>query len=188
MKQVLFVQGAGEAVHDAWDDKLVRSLEHELEDAYTVIYPVMPDEADPRYAVWKTALLGALEHLEDGAILVGHSIGAAILIHVLAEQRLRLKIGAIALIAAPFIGKGGWRSDDIPRANFAEDLPAGVPVFLYHGTADTTVPFAHLALYANAIPRAVVRALAGRDHQLDNDLGDVARDIRASSSAVSSRK
>src|SRR5690242_5852789 len=151
-RQVLFVQGAGEAVHDTWDDKLVQSLERELGSAYTVIYPRMPDEADPHYAVWKAALLNAFEDLDDGAVLVGHSIGGAILIHVLAEQRPRRKFGAIALVAAPFIGDGGWPSEDIEaREDLGEPLPDAVPVFLYHGTADAIVPFAHMALYANAI-------------------------------------
>ena len=180
MKQILFVQGAGEAVHDTWDDKLVRSLERELGSAYSVIYPRMPHEAEPSYSAWKAALLRAFENLEDGAILVGHSVGGAILIHVLAERRSRLRIGALALIATPFIGDGGWPSEDIePCPDLAERLPAGVPVFVYHGTADTIVPFAHAALYANAIPQAVVRAMPDRDHQLGNDLGDVARDIRS---------
>ena len=176
--QVLFVQGAGESVHDTWDDKLVRSLERELGDAYSVVYPRMPNEADPHYLVWKAALLQAFERLEPGAILVGHSIGGAILIQLLAEERPALDIGAIALIAAPFIGEGGWPSDEIePRPDLAERLPSGVPVFLYHGTADTSVPFAHLSLYASAIPNAVVRVLPDRDHQLGNDLADVAHDI-----------
>jgi predicted alpha/beta hydrolase family esterase len=177
-KQVLFVQGAGESVHDTWDDKLVQSLQRELGDAYIVVYPQMPNEADPHYRLWKAALLQAFERLDRGAILVGHSIGGAILIHLLAEERPALDIGAIVLIAAPFIGDGGWPSDEIEsRQDFAEHLPTGVPVFLYHGTADTSVPFAHLALYANAVPNAVVRALPDRDHQLCNDLADVAHDI-----------
>jgi hypothetical protein len=33
-------------------------------------------------------------------------------------------------------------------------------------------------MYARAFPRAVVRRLGGRDHPLDDDLTEVARDIR----------
>lgn len=179
-KQVLFVQGAGEAVHDRWDDKLVRSLERELGGGYAVLYPRMPDEADPRYRAWKSALLDQLDRLNDGAILIGHSVGGTILIHLLAERPPKPRLEAISLIAAPFIGAGGWPSDEMePRRDFAERLPAGVPLFLYHGTADDVVPFAHLGLYAGLIPRAVVRGLPGRGHQLENDLSDVARDIRS---------
>jgi predicted alpha/beta hydrolase family esterase len=179
-RQVLFVQGAGEAAHDAWDDKLVRSLEEELGDGYSVRYPRMPNEADPRYSAWKAALLDEFEHLEGGAVLVGHSVGGAILIHVLAEQPPKQALGAISLIAAPFIGEGGWRSDEMKaRADFADRLPGGVSVFLYHGSNDETVSPAHLDLYAKVLRQAVVRLLPGRDHQLDNDLREVARDIRS---------
>lgn len=69
------------------------------------------------------------------------------------------------------------------RTDFAERLPADAPVFLYHGTDDETVPAAHVELYAKAMPRAIVRRLLGRDHQLNNDLSDVARDIRAAIAA-----
>jgi predicted alpha/beta hydrolase family esterase len=177
--QVLFVQGAGDSVHDTWDDKLVSSLERELGGAYAIVYPRMPDEGDPRYAAWKAALLEAFDALQDGALLVGHSIGGAVLIHVLAEELPKRRFGALLLVAAPFIGEGGWSSDDIePRTDFGERLPADLPVFLYHGTNDTIVPFAHMALYSKTMPRAAVRAVANRDHQLGNDLGDIARDIR----------
>lgn len=178
--QILFVQGAGEAVHDTWDDKLVGSLERELGRDFAIRYPRMPHEADPRYAAWKAALLAEFDKLEDGAILIGHSIGGAILLHVLAEERLTLRPGALALIAAPFIGAGGWPSDDMsPLDDIAARLPAGMPIFLYHGTGDATVPLAHLRLHEQALPQATSRVLAQRDHQLNNDLAEVARDIRA---------
>jgi len=54
-----------------------------------------------------------------------------------------------------------------------------LPVRLYHGDSDRDVPFAHAGLYAHAIPQAVVRRLPNNDHQLNNDLSIVARDIRA---------
>ena len=40
--------GAGEDVHDKWDNKLVESLRRELGRGYEVRYPIMPNEADPR--------------------------------------------------------------------------------------------------------------------------------------------
>lgn len=179
MRQVLFVQGGGEGVHDQWDNQLVDSLRAELGPAYEIRYPVMPNEADPNYAAWKRALQMELAGLEPGAIVVGHSVGGAILIHVLAESTPSAKLGAICLIAAPFIGKGGWETDDIEaQPDLADRLPRDVPIFLYHGRDDDTVPFAHVELYARLIPRAQVRRLEGRDHQLDNRLSEIAIDIR----------
>ena len=175
----MFVQGGGANVHDGWDRKLVESLERELGPAYRVRYPRMPKEEDPRYATWKPALRKALEAAGNGAILVGHSVGGTMLLHVLADRPSSLRAGALLLIAAPFIGDGGWPSDELqPRADLAERLAAR-PVFLYHGTDDATVPTAHVRLYAHAIPHATVRVLDHRDHQLNNDLGEVARDIRS---------
>jgi predicted alpha/beta hydrolase family esterase len=176
--QVLFIQGAGANVHEAWDRKLVDSLERELGAAYHVRYPRMPKEDDPTYATWKPALLHELASLDDGAILVGHSVGGTMLLHVLAEQPPRFQPGALILIAAPFIGDGGWPSDGLPaRTDFGDRLPAGLRVILVHGAADETVPSAHVQRYARTIPQATVRVLADRDHQLDNDLGEVAREL-----------
>lgn len=179
-RQILFIQGGGETTHDQWDSRLVDSLRHELGRGYTIRYPRMPNEGDPRYPAWKTALLDAFDTLEDGAILIGHSVGATVLLHTLAETEPKFKPAALMLIAPPFIGDGGWPSDDItPRTDFSRGLPAGLPVCLYHGNDDQTVPFAHIRLYEKAIPQATVVRLPHRDHQLNNDLSEVAHDVRA---------
>lgn len=179
MRQVLFVQGGGNDVHEQWDNKLVASLRRELGRGYEVRYPLMPNEAEPQFTAWRHAIEHEIDALQSGSIVVGHSIGGTILINVLAERAPAIELGAIVLIAAPFVGRGGWESDDIePRSDLAARLPANVPVFLYHGDQDTIAPVAHMALYAAAIPHAQVRQLANRDHQLNDNLSEVASDIR----------
>jgi predicted alpha/beta hydrolase family esterase len=176
---VLFIQGGGEDVHDGWDNKIVESLERELGSEYTVRYPRMPHEADPSYRRWKAALKREFKRLDDGAILVGHSIGGTILIRTLADEPPELTIGGIFLIAAPFMGDGGWQSDEFePLADLGGRLSEAVPIYLYHGSQDETAPLAHVDLYAQAIPLAIVRRLSGRDHQLNNDMSEVAADVR----------
>lgn len=177
--QVLFIQGGGEGTHDEWDNKLVDSLRRELGPGYEINYPRMPNEADPSYPRWKAALKRAFGGLTDGAFLVGHSIGGTILIHALFEEPPDIMLGGVFLLAAPFVGEGGWPSEDIePLSAMAKKPPLPAPVYLYHGTQDETAPLEHAGLYANAIPQAVVRRLVGRDHQLSNDLSEVAQDIR----------
>ena len=179
-RQVLFVQGGGERVHDGWDRKLVESLGTALGPNYEVRYPRMPNEDDPSYATWKAMLAKEFAALNDGAVLVGHSLGGTILIHTLAENPPEREFGAIILIAAPFVGEGGWRSDDWkPQRELAGKLPQGVPIYLYHGLADDTAPPSHVELYANEIPRAHVCLMPGRDHQLNNDLTDIAAVIKS---------
>lgn len=178
-KQVLFVQGGGAGVHDEWDNRLVDSLRRDLGPGYEVRYPRMPREDDPNFARWKAALFGELGKLDDGAVLVGHSIGATILVHSLAEESSVRPPAGIFLVSTPFVGEGGWQSDEIkPEPDLGSRLPARSPVYLYHGDADETVPVSHLRLNAKAIPQATARELPGRDHQLDNDMCEVAVDIR----------
>ena len=178
-RRVLFIQGGGEGAHDEWDNKLVANLQHALGPDYDVRYPRMPNEHDPSFRAWSAALEREIARLDDGAILVGHSIGGTILIHALAAQPDLLRnVAAIHLIAAPFVGDGGWPSDDIvPRRDWAAPL-AGATVYLYQGDADETTPMTHVDLYAKAMPQAHVQRLKDRDHQLNNDLAEVAADIR----------
>ena len=178
--QVLFVQGAGEGAHDKWDNKIVKSLERELGPDYAVRYPRMPHEADPKYGAWKVALKRQFGRLDGGAVLIGHSIGGTILIRTLADQPPTLTFAGVFLIAAPFVGAGGWQSEDIePLSDLGARLSEQTPIYLYHGSKDETAPFGHVDLYAQAIPQAVVRRLPGRDHQLNNDMSEVAADIRS---------
>lgn len=180
-RQVLFIQGGGAGAHDEWDGKLAGSLGRELGEGYEVRYPRMPDEGDPGYARWSTAIRRELADLGDGAVAVGHSVGAAILVSALAGQPPQAGLAAIVLIAAPFVGPGGWPGGEFELAgDLGARLPPGVRVHVFHGLGDETVPPSHAGLYALAVPQARVHRLPGRDHQLDNDLSEVAKAIRIS--------
>ena len=120
-----------------------------------------------------------LARLDGPAILVGHSLGGTVLVNALAEQTER-KFGAIVLIAAPFIGDGGWSSDDLKSPHdLGARLPRDVPAHIYHGLEDETAPPSHGELYARAVPQARIHRLPGRDHQLNEDLKEVAAAIRS---------
>lgn len=180
-RQVLFIQGGGAGAHDEWDGTLVESLGRELGEGYEVRYPRMPDEGDPDYARWSAAIRREMEDLDDGAVAVGHSVGATILVQALAEQPPETELAGIVLIAAPFVGPGGWPGGEFELASdLGVRLPSGVRVHVFHGLRDETAPPSHAGLYARAIPQAQVHQLPGRDHQLNNDLSEVAEVVRTS--------
>lgn len=162
---VLFIQGGGTGAHDE-DGPLVASLQATLGRAYHVIYPSMPNEADPQYPAWKAQLAQELAALEGTVILVGHSAGGAVLLRYLAEEPVDQPLGGIFIIAAPYWGAEEWHAT----------LPTGVPLYLYHSRDDAIVPFAHLAQWAQKLGPAVTREVQG-GHQLNNDLAAVAQDI-----------
>ncbi|MBZ9935384.1 alpha/beta hydrolase [Mesorhizobium sp. BR1-1-16] len=177
-RQLLFVQGAGEGTHDGWDERLVASLAGHLGSGYAIRYPRMPAEDDPNVMRWAAVLREEIDALGAGAVLVGHSIGATILVHFLADEPPAHPPAGIFLVAMPYIGDGGWPSDEIvPKADLGLRLSPPTAVYLYHGDADDIVPGAHAHLNARAIPQARLKVLPGRDHQLNDDLSEVAADI-----------
>jgi predicted alpha/beta hydrolase family esterase len=180
-REALFIQGGGEGAHEA-DAQLVDSLRKILGDAYEVHYPKMPKEGDPNYRRWKPQIRKELAAVEDSLILIGHSLGASFLLKYLSEEKIETPIGGLFLIATPYWGGAGWRYEgykavELPEG-FSSKLPKEMPVFLYHSRDDETVPFAHLALYAGKLSQATIREFDRRGHQLNNDLAEVAADIK----------
>jgi pimeloyl-ACP methyl ester carboxylesterase len=176
---ILFIQGGGRGAHDDWDRKLVDDLRRLLGHDYEVRYPRMPAEDDPSYARWSEAIRGEMADLDDGAVVAGHSVGGTVMIQAIAEQPPETELATIVLIAAPFVGEGGWPGDEFELpGDLGARLPRGVPVHVFHGLDDETAPPSHADLYARAIPQAQVHRLPGRDHQLNDDLSDVAKVLR----------
>ena len=178
-KQVLFIQGAGEGAYKE-DAKLAASLQDALGAEYHVIYPKMPDEENPEDEAWMTQITEELTSLDSKVILVGHSAGGAVLLKYLLKESIAKPIAGVFLISIPYWGPEDEQGDEYPlREGFASRLPIGVPIFLYHSRDDEWVPFAHLGIYAEKIPQATVREFDGRGHQFNNDLSEVAADIKS---------
>jgi predicted alpha/beta hydrolase family esterase len=176
--QVLFVQGAGPGTYDEWDSRMVDSLRRELGDSFDVRYPRLPDESDPSSVAWSAAIHREIAALDDGAVVVGHSVGGAVLVHALAERPPERELALIVLVAAPFVGAGGWPGDEFELSgDLGARLPRGVPVRVFHGLGDETVPPSHADRYAQVLPQALRYLLPGRDHQLGDDLVEVAQVI-----------
>jgi predicted alpha/beta hydrolase family esterase len=175
---VLFVHGGGDGSYDE-DSKLVASLRGRLGADYVVRYPRMPDEADPDYETWKNAIAGELAAMGSGGVLIGHSIGGSVVVRAVVDGSIEQSLAGVFLLSAPFwYDHDFWRWDEVKLpGNAAERIPNGLPVFLYHGRQDEVVPFSHAEMYAQALPQATLRPLDGRNHQLNDDLTEVARDI-----------
>jgi hypothetical protein len=181
-QQILFIQGGGDGAYKL-DQGLVTYLRKAVGTAYEFRCPKMPYESDPNYDLWKARILKELASVEDAVILIGHSLGGSFLLKSICEEKIVNTIAGIFLIATPYWGGDGWRYEGYERValpdDFAAKLPPGTPIFFYHGSNDEVVPFAHLALYTEKLPRVVIRPLGGADHQLNDDLSDVVADIRS---------
>ena len=180
-EHVVFIQGAGRGAYDE-DKRLAESLRRTLGKRFEVRYPAMPNEDDAPYEQWRQQIEHELADV-PGSVVVGHSVGASVLIKWLSERKGEQAIAGMFLIACPFWGGDGWRYEGYEElelsAGSAARFPARMPIFLYHCRDDETVPFEHLALYAEALPQATVRAFDEGGHQFHDDLSAVAQDIRS---------
>jgi hypothetical protein len=180
-QQILFIQGGGSGAYKE-DEKLVANLRNALGDTYEVHYPKMLKESDPDYLRWKPRIRKELAALKGRIILIGHSLGGSFLLKYLSEEKTSIRIAGIFLMATPYWGGDGWRYAGYKRValpkDFVTKLPSGTPIFFYHSRDDEVVPFAHLALYRKKLPKATIRVLAGRGHQFNNDLSEVATDVK----------
>jgi predicted alpha/beta hydrolase family esterase len=119
-------------------------------------------------------------HIQGAIILVGHSLGASLLLKYLSENKINKKICAIFLISTPFWrGTEDWKQGLKLSKNFPGKLPKQIPIFLYQCRDDEEVQFENVTLYAEKLPQATVREIANGGHQLNNDLTIVAEDIKS---------
>lgn len=178
-KQILFIQGAGKGAYKA-DEKLVASLRASLGTSYEIDYPVMQNEEEADYETWSHQITKKINDVKDNVILVGHSVGASVLVKFITEQQKSKAIAGVFLMAAPYWGgDGGWTYDGYEKLMLSDRINSiDLPLFLYHSDDDEVVPFAHLFLYAKKFPAATLRKLKGRGHQLSNNLSEVANDIK----------
>ncbi len=176
---VLFIQGGGGKEDYDADAKLVNSLRESLGKDYTVHYPLMPDESSPDFGR-KKQIAKEISLIKGEIFLVGHSLGASMLLNYLSENEVKKNIRGVFLISTPFwSGDEDWIQDLKLPKDFPGKLPINVPIFLYHCRDDEVVPFDHLLLYAQALPQASVREIARGGHQLNNDLSFVAKEIKS---------
>jgi serine hydrolase len=177
-KQVLFFHGGGQGAYEE-DRKMAASLQDALGAAYDVRSPQMPNEDSPEYEAWKERIAQELGALDGEAILVGHSLGASVLLKYLSEEKVEKPLAGVFLVAPPYWGAEDWQvSEYALQVNFVSKLPNELPMFFYHSRDDEWVPFEHLALYAEKLPQATVHEFDGRGHQFNDDLSEVAQDIR----------
>jgi predicted alpha/beta hydrolase family esterase len=179
-KQILFVHSGGtQGVHEGSSD-LVTWLRLVLGQPYEVLYPQMPDPDQPIYEQWKQKIKEELDCLHNGIILIGHSLGGSVILKFLSEEKISQKIDALFMIGSPYWGKRNWNVKEyMLKENFAASLPDINEIYLYHSRRDSVVPFRHLSYYAEQLPYAHVRPVAGREHIFSSGLPVLANDIRA---------
>ena len=178
--ELLFIQGASVGAHEA-DRVLSDALSRALGPGFRVHFPHMPHEDAPDNDVWKHRISTTLRQ-SHATFLVGHSAGAALVADLLAQgpPDELVALHGVILLAPPYIGRGGRQLDGFHLDGVADPARLrGLPLRLYFGLADTTVPPSHADRYAALFPAATIHRLPGCGHQFEGFMAQVARDVRS---------
>src|SRR6186713_2261656 len=135
-KQILFIQGGGDDGYEA-DKSLAASLKKKIGQDYDLKYPDLgSDESLPDFG-WLKQIGKEISKAKSNVILVGHSLGASMILKYLSENPFNEKIKGIFLVATPFwSGNEDWKQGLKLKENFAEKLPDQIPIFFYHSKDD----------------------------------------------------
>ena len=105
----------------------------------------MPQPENPRYEGWKRKMKQELTNAESDLILIGHSLGASIILKYLSEESYSNHIKGLFLISTPYWGEKGGEMDEYAlNKDFASALKEITHIYFYHSEEDNYVPFAHL--------------------------------------------
>jgi predicted alpha/beta hydrolase family esterase len=155
------------------------SLSAQLGFDYQVTLPRMPNASNAKYAEWKLWFEKYASLVEDGVILIGHSLGGIFLAKYLSENRFSKKIGATFLVAPPYDQDGERTIVEFTLPDSLQLLEEqGGELFIYHSKDDPIVAFEELQKYQNALPKANALTFADRGHFLQEEFPELVQDIK----------
>lgn len=106
-QKVLIIHGLGSSADRVWIPEMKRTLEA---NGFEVFAPTISTSLSPTFESWFAELKPYMDQLSEDDVLVAHSLGGKIALHLLEEHRK--KIGYVYLVA-PLIGpisEGEWRA------------------------------------------------------------------------------
>lgn len=200
-KQVLFVHGANAyskyesflkdlrtiPIRDlpslSKSKKWKSTFEEDLGDSFEVFMPSMPNKQNAKYEEWKIWFERHFEYINDGAILVGGSLGAFFLVKYLTENKTPFLIKALILLSAAYEPDdfGGEDGGDFGFDTFKvnELLNSTNNIVFFHSKDDPVVPYNHLLKYKEALPEAEFVTFEDKNHFLIEEFPELIEKIKS---------
>jgi predicted alpha/beta hydrolase family esterase len=161
----------------AGSKKWTTTLAEDLGAGYEVIMPPMPNKQNAKYQEWKIWFERHFEHLHDGVILIGCSLGAMFLTKYFIENKAPFVVKMLVIMACP-IQTGDFT--DTSCGDFLSDV-ADLPklskkaahTFILHSKDDFVVPYEHALHYKAALPEAELITFEDKNHFLVSELPEL---------------
>jgi predicted alpha/beta hydrolase family esterase len=154
-------------------------LQERLGDNYEV-YPLrMPNGQNAKYLEWMIWFEKYIPFMQDGVILVGHSLGGVFLAKYLSENSFPKKIKATYMVAAPYNEDEG---KEMPEFSITHPLrkleEQGGKLFIYHSKDDPVVAFTEMEKYKKELPKAIFRIFEDKGHFNMEEFPEIVEDIK----------
>ncbi len=147
-----------------WRDEMALALcsTHE------VIVPAMPNKQNADYIAWSIWFEKIIPHLNNGDILMGHSLGGGFLLRYLTEYRLPVLISQLHLVAPVVVGgeSAALREFSIDPSTWSGFLSSMSGVHLWHSMDDAFAPFTESLTFKEIYPTAELHTFTDRGHFL----------------------
>lgn len=147
------------------------------QDQFEIILPMMPLGWRANYDDWKIWFERHFEFLNDGVILVGHSLGGNFLAKYLYENVLPISVKQLHLVA-PSHSKfeDNFAIKGKPK-KFSENSIG--EVYIYHSTDDEVVPISESEKYHTELPNSQFHRFADRGHFLEEEFPELFENIKS---------
>ena len=176
--EILLIQGAGNVTTEE-EKVIVDALRIQLGDGFTIIYPPMPDADHPSYLAWEAVLTTNLKSLSGKVILLGHSLGASIILKHFSMEPVPDKVIGMILFGVPYWKNQNWDvSEYVIEDDFVANLSTLDNIYFYHSMDDEVIPNHHFEAYRKLIPKGHWRVLSGMDHSYHGAIPNMIKDIR----------
>ena len=202
MKQQVFYIHGGESdenyedfltrikTKDIWDlpsakpfKKWTGTLASDLGAEYEVFMPAMPNKNNAKYEEWKIWFERHFDHLHDGTILVGCSLGAMFLVRYFIEGQTPFRPKAIILMACP-VQEDGFEDTESGSFRFANKDVAKLSgkadkIMIVHSQDDFLVPYHHAEIIKDCLPEAELVTFEDKNHFLVEELPELVEMIKS---------
>ncbi len=162
MSSVFIFHGTGGTPEENWFPWLKKELE---QIGHTVTVPAFPDTYHPNLETWLATIKNEMSEMNEETILVGHSIGATLILRIL--ERLRNPIRSCFLVA-PVSEKIGDEWDTLfsgfidPPFDWDRIKTNAQKREILHANNDPYIPLSHARTLANHIGAELTVISGGR--------------------------
>ncbi len=132
---------------------------------HEVIAPDLPNPEEPDPEEWTKVLVEKVGVVDDETIVVGHSLGAAMVLRFLEAAEARSAPRGCVLVSAPWmIGDERLRGFFMSELDFDVLMWKASRFVVIHSKDDKVIPFDHAEKYASVLHAKLVEGQPGDEH------------------------